>query len=141
MMTQSIETSVSSRVHPWFKSFLCAPRRPGHLCVEGKSTQACGFTLLELLGVIALLGLLAALLLPALSAAKARALTVACTSNLKQFSAAFHLYAGDHDDWVLPNKDGPNVPLGQTWGKAGKGCPDRIAPTRPISSAASSGRM
>lgn len=76
------------------------------------------FTLLELLVVIGILGLLAAW-----SAAKARALTVACTSNLKQFGAAFHVYAGDHDDAVLPNKDGPNVPLGQTWEEGWEGVP------------------
>ena len=93
-------------------------------CVEkGPAVSAHGFTLLELLVVIALLGLLAALLLPALSAAKARALTLACTSNFKQFGAAFYLYAGDHDDAVLPNKDGPNVPLGQTWVEGWEGLP------------------
>lgn len=82
-----------------------------------------GFTLLELLVVIAILGVLAALLLPALSAAKARALTAACTSNLKQFGLAFQLYAGDHNDGVLPNKDGQKVPLGQTWVEGWEGVP------------------
>lgn len=82
-----------------------------------------GFTLLELLVVVAILGILAALLLPAVSAAKARALTVACTSNLKQFGAAFHLYAGDHNDAVLPNEDGPNVPLGRAWVEGWLGVP------------------
>ena len=123
MMTQSIETSVSSRVHPWFKSFLCAPRRPGHLCVGGKSTPARGFTLIELLVVIAVLAILAALLLPTLAGAKARALRIACISNMKQFGVAFHLYADDHDDLVLPNKDGPYVPLGETWVQGWEGVP------------------
>jgi prepilin-type N-terminal cleavage/methylation domain-containing protein/prepilin-type processing-associated H-X9-DG protein len=73
------------------------------------------FTLIELLVVIAIIAVLAALLLPALSAAKARALTVECQSNLKQFGLAFHLYAGDHDDWIMPNKGGIDVPVGETW--------------------------
>ena len=90
---------------------------------KGPAVSAHGFTLLELLVVIAILGILAALLLPALSAAKARALTIACTSNLKQFGVAFHLYAGDHEDWVLPNKDGPYVPLGETWVQGWEGFP------------------
>lgn len=88
-----------------------------------KEPQPCGFTLLELLVVVAILGILAGLLLPALAAAKARALTVACTGNLKQFGAAFHLYAGDHHDAVLPNADGPGVPLGRAWVEGWLGLP------------------
>ena len=43
-----------------------------------------GFTLLELLVVIAVIGILAALLLPALNRGKAAAQGAACTSNLRQ---------------------------------------------------------
>ena len=81
------------------------------------------FTLIELLVVVAIIGLLAGLLLPTLAGAKARAYKVACLSNLKQFGAAFHLYAGDHDDRVLPNRDGPKVPLGETWVEGWLGVP------------------
>ncbi len=56
------------------------------------------FTLTELLGVIAIIAILAALLLPALSAAKERGRRTACKNNLRQFILATHLYAGDFGD-------------------------------------------
>jgi prepilin-type N-terminal cleavage/methylation domain-containing protein/prepilin-type processing-associated H-X9-DG protein len=57
-----------------------------------------GFTLLELLVVIAVVGVLAALMLPALSAAKERGRQVQCAGNLKQIALATLLYAQDHED-------------------------------------------
>ena len=82
-----------------------------------------GFTLIELLVVVAVIGILASLLLPALAKAKAKAQRVACLSNLKQFGVGFELYAGDNEDGVLPNRDGQNVPLGQTWVEGWLGLP------------------
>ena len=73
------------------------------------------FTLIELLVVIAVIGILAALLLPSLSAAKARAVTTQCLSNMKQFGLSFHLYAFDNNDSIPPNKGGADVPAGKTW--------------------------
>jgi prepilin-type N-terminal cleavage/methylation domain-containing protein/prepilin-type processing-associated H-X9-DG protein len=63
--------------------------------------KAAGFTLVELLVVIAIIAILAALLLPALSAAKARALRITCVNNLRQICLGVQMYADDHED-TLP---------------------------------------
>src|SRR5689334_14813963 len=60
-----------------------------------------GFTLIELLVVIAIIASLASLLLPALSKAKARGQSVACTGNLKQMLLAWQIYTDDSND-VMP---------------------------------------
>lgn len=71
--------------------------------------QRRGFTLLELLLVVAIIAILMALLLPALGSAKERARRIHCISNLRQVSLAFRLFALDHDGkypWFLRRDEG-----------------------------------
>ncbi len=63
------------------------------------------FTLIELLVVIAIIAVLAAMLLPALSKAKARAIKGSCMSNQKQVAMALLIYANDFNN-QLPNAAG-----------------------------------
>lgn len=98
-------------------------RKHFHICRT--CIFADGFTLLELLIVIAIISLLLTVLIPGLGKARAMAKRISCQSNLRQLSIAWGLYFDDHDGnlyrglntnhdfggWEGTGGFGPNRPL------------------------------
>lgn len=69
------------------------------------------FTLLELLVAIAVIAILAALLFPTLSAAKARAQRTVCVNNLKKINLGIQLYLEDQNNGSPGNTNAANLPF------------------------------
>ena len=61
-----------------------------------------GFTLIELLVVVAIIALLIAILLPALSRARAHSRQIKCLNNIRQIGVAGAMYTSDFEGWFLP---------------------------------------
>lgn len=103
---------------------------------------AVGFTLIELLLVIGIIGILIAMLMPALAAAKRQASSVSCLSDIRQVAGGMYAFAADHDDRLPSNRvnvapgehitwrqlfvDQDYLPQGKLWV-----CP--LTPTDPLS--------
>ena len=84
----------------------------GHVLSPSPKTKAGllffnrGFTLVELVVIMAIIGVLAGLLIPALGKAKALAQRTACLSNLRQLGLSWTLYSGDNDGRLVESYPG-----------------------------------
>ena len=71
-----------------------------------------------------ILAILAAMLLPAFSAAREKARSISCCNNLKQIALAVHLWAADNDDRMPNADDVPDKLVEYVGGEAPMHCPD-----------------
>ena len=84
--------------------------------LAGRPSQAAkpcpdaAFSLIELLAVIAVISILAALLFPGLAAARQRASTLTCAQNLRQIGLGMRLYADTDANGLLPASTFPGRP-------------------------------
>ncbi len=92
--------------------------RPDASRLQGRSNPTAthsGFTLIEVLVVIAIISLLMAIFIPALRAARERGQRVVCLSNLRQLTLAWFTYANEHDGKLVGGHALGVVIVGDRW--------------------------
>ncbi len=99
------------------------------------SRRASAFTLIELLTVIAIIGILAAILIPTVGAVRETARNATCKSQLRQWATAFTLYANDNRGNYLVF----NAPRGQPWCQVGGTATEPPPYTRYMNAGATQG--
>jgi len=112
----SVIGPLPKRLYPQkiFEKFTRTPTYKGIL--KATKTGRRAFTLIELLVVIAIIGVLASLLLPALSRAKAMAQATQCKSNLRQIGIALLSYTSEHGSYPLYGRlPSASEPDGAKW--------------------------
>lgn len=82
---------------------------------DPSATRRRGFTLVELMVVLAIVGLLAALLFPVFARAKRAAQELGSLSNMRQMGLALAMYAADHEGWFPAVKENLADPRMTTW--------------------------
>lgn len=113
-MKPRVEPNPKPRVKPDPKS---SPQLgPKSKLKSNASCRTAGFSLIELLFVIAIIALLAALLFPVFARAREQARGTVCLSNIKQIGVAMHLYLADYDEAYPMNRlpDAMHSPAGCT---------------------------
>lgn len=147
-------TSIGPSLFQRWSNPYCRRRHPAD-----RRSLTSGFTVIELLAVVAIIVLLAALLFPALSSAKESGRRVVCASNLRQWGVVAYVFAQDNNDWFpqpyrmryiyMPfnrsdcinnwNNPGTYGTLYSTWLKYGLTDSIALCPSRPEKSVAAWG--
>jgi general secretion pathway protein G len=89
------------------------------------------FTLVELLTVIAIIAVLAAIIFPTFSAARGKARQVSCQSNLRQIGMGFQMYTQDYDGYLPYARDASDAFVPEIWAFAPQECQERLT-TMPM---------
>jgi prepilin-type N-terminal cleavage/methylation domain-containing protein len=93
----------------------------GNMNKKASPSTGPGFTLIELLVVTAIIAILAAMFLPVLARAKARARRTACINNLRQIGVSYSLWSDDHRQkypWVVAPGEGGAMNVAVAWQQA-----------------------
>ncbi len=80
---------------------------------RSRDTHRSAFTLIEVLVVVAIIGLLVSILLPSLERARAQARGTACLANLRQLGVGAFQYANEHREYIPPVKSWLDLPYPQ----------------------------